>query len=665
MKTMRMKTMRMKTKLSIVTPVGVGALLLAALAIIVAPRAQIAHAQTMPSVVIHVDNLVVQGETATFRVEVRDLPRWDDTNRPQYQIHIKKGDRDKDSECGGLGIGGGWRNINIVYANPKVLSNAEIKSSCPPGDYEVEVSIKYGENDEVVSETADFKVIVPPPYITTDSPTITFVSTEADSFEVLFHNVPSSEKFVDEFNAFYFRTEVYEHDGETIASECQGSQLVGELDALFVDGASTQTGTVRKQAEECTVVGSYKLKIILLEYSGEAASHTVNLEVVSSTSQSQPNPPPSGGSPPPSGGSPPPSVVIFVDNLVVQGETATVQVEVRDLPQWDDTNLSQYQIHIKKGDGDKDSECGGVGIGGGWRNINIVYANPKVLPNAEIKSSCPPGDYEVEVSIKYGENDQVVSETADFKVIVPPPYITTDSPTITFVSTEADSFEVLFHNVPSSEKFVDEFNAFYFRTEVYEHDGETIASECQGSQLVGELDALFVDGASTQTGTVRKQAEECTVVGSYKLKIILLEYSGEAASHTVNLEVVSSTSQSQPNPPPSGGSPPPSGGSPPPSGGSPPPSGGSPPPSGGSPPPSGGSPPPSGGSPPPSGGSPPPSGGYVPRSQLGSQAPLAITLPAIMNVRSGRTWCMTWSPPYRPERRPRSSASTQPMNGTR
>ena len=47
--------MRMRTKLSIVTLVGAGALLLIALAVISAPRAQVAHAQS-PSVEINLNS---------------------------------------------------------------------------------------------------------------------------------------------------------------------------------------------------------------------------------------------------------------------------------------------------------------------------------------------------------------------------------------------------------------------------------------------------------------------------------------------------------------------------------------------------------------------------------------------------------------------------------
>ena len=73
--------MRMQTKLSIVTVVGAGALLLCALAVIFTLRAQTAYAQDTPSASISLGEFSVrQGDGTMLAATLKNLPN--DPNNP-------------------------------------------------------------------------------------------------------------------------------------------------------------------------------------------------------------------------------------------------------------------------------------------------------------------------------------------------------------------------------------------------------------------------------------------------------------------------------------------------------------------------------------------------------------------------------------------------------
>ena len=188
--------MRMRTKVSIVTVVGTGALLLCALAVIIAPRPQTAYAQgTEPSVSIALNTyngVVDEGESLyaqyTFGYQSvsqqgydsqqddllcdKELHNIEHVAFPDPCFHLSKvyerilveeGD-DKIGahvpQCEGGGMGG-HRSFSRGSGTSKVIryGNNYTSPNCPVGLYTLEVILMGSDKDEVDSAMVPFEVI--------------------------------------------------------------------------------------------------------------------------------------------------------------------------------------------------------------------------------------------------------------------------------------------------------------------------------------------------------------------------------------------------------------------------------------------------------------------------------------------------------------------------
>ncbi len=194
--------MRMRTKLPIVTLVGAGALLLAALAVIFTLRAQTAYAQNGPTVEIDLNSykgITKQGQSVaryTFK-NFQDIT-CEKNAQNQHQHHTAFDDpcyhrsevyeRDPTTnnvdftknfahECGL----GGNRSFSKGAGISKVIHYGQnrISSNCPVGEYTLKVILMGSarEEDAVAFLTEDFEVKPPPTATFTPTPTKTSTPT--------------------------------------------------------------------------------------------------------------------------------------------------------------------------------------------------------------------------------------------------------------------------------------------------------------------------------------------------------------------------------------------------------------------------------------------------------------------------------------------------------
>ena len=191
--------MRMRTKLSIVTVVGAGALLLAVLASVVAPQAQIAYAQDPePTVKIRLSTgpTITQGGQLFAQYKFSNLQSENEHGEPYllckkttenehehstafddpcyYKAVIYIHNTMQASACEGSRLGG-WRSFSKGSGNTRTFgySNNQIPTNCPPGDYTLKVYLA-GSDRVVVNKSEDedgyFKVeAVPPTAIPTNT----------------------------------------------------------------------------------------------------------------------------------------------------------------------------------------------------------------------------------------------------------------------------------------------------------------------------------------------------------------------------------------------------------------------------------------------------------------------------------------------------------------
>ncbi len=182
--------MRMRTKLSIIYLVGTGALLLILLAVIIAPRPQIAHAQS-PSVTIAwsaSEAQMTQGGQLFAQYTFSNVdsltcdenvggPHSTTFDDPCYYMSkvLPRGDTPggKATQCqtSSFGSPAPWRSFSQSGANPRIIrfGSNRISSSCPVGKYELKVTLAgsdKGNTGVTQTESAYFEVIPSPPTAT-------------------------------------------------------------------------------------------------------------------------------------------------------------------------------------------------------------------------------------------------------------------------------------------------------------------------------------------------------------------------------------------------------------------------------------------------------------------------------------------------------------------
>ena len=173
--------MQMRTKLPIISLVGAGALLLTLLAVIIAPRPQIAHAQS-PMVTIEwstYNGTMTQGGQLfakyTFRnVESLTCNKNSGTHHTSfddpcyYRSEISVRDSNTPA-CGGVS---GDRSFSQSGGNTQVFgfSRNQIPASCPVGEYTLKVILMHSTKEEAAFSTADFEVIAAPTATPTNTP---------------------------------------------------------------------------------------------------------------------------------------------------------------------------------------------------------------------------------------------------------------------------------------------------------------------------------------------------------------------------------------------------------------------------------------------------------------------------------------------------------------
>ena len=308
--------MLMQTKLSIVTSVGVGALLLAALALIVAPRAQIAHAQSL-AVDIGLDSVLTRGEESTVVVTVLNLPEYPSDSaplRPRYRIEVlKHGTTEPVDACHGLGMGSTYRRLSTYTGPTKYLLNNHISGRCPPGLYTVRVQIARPNSDDgevedadddgepddpaemLVESTSDLFTVAgssvtdgSAPYITVDLPSSFWLSTDPNrnrlrqQVDIFFHNLANLPP---EATLATYESKAFNRDDGTWDPYCTGQQLgYGEVqfDTLSDVQEHKNEGII---PYDCPV-GFYMLEVVLEWYDenndveGKVASYTTVFDVI-------------------------------------------------------------------------------------------------------------------------------------------------------------------------------------------------------------------------------------------------------------------------------------------------------------------------------------------------------------------------------------------------
>ena len=165
--------MRMRTRLSIVTLVGAGALLLLiALAVISAPRAQVAHAQSEYVEVSLLNDTVSPGDYLEGGALFQNMPCQQGVQNGNnqdvcnyldrfsagisYRYDLFSGGSDADS-CEGQGLGIN-RTLSGTYYDWKTRgpSPFRIDRDCPTGSYTIKLTVTYSGWSDPLTEHRKF-----------------------------------------------------------------------------------------------------------------------------------------------------------------------------------------------------------------------------------------------------------------------------------------------------------------------------------------------------------------------------------------------------------------------------------------------------------------------------------------------------------------------------
>ena len=250
--------MRMRTKVPVVTLVGVGALLLAALAVIFAPRAQTVYAQELSLSVSMGEVSLPQGGSTYLAATVFNLPR--DANNQASLPELTYGrdlfrvlsDESTENANGCANGMGGNTPVNSVYANPKIVGsgwdNFTIKSDCPTGSYRVRMSVKHKDDStDLVFGTKDFTVI-PGPSVTIALSSASFYRGTSSNVTMTFNDLPAGANLS-------YRTYVMQLSPTNYAESCEGAGLGAQVAMNSVATTEVRNGTI---AAACPT-GEYSL----------------------------------------------------------------------------------------------------------------------------------------------------------------------------------------------------------------------------------------------------------------------------------------------------------------------------------------------------------------------------------------------------------------------
>ena len=190
-----LKTMRMRSKVSIVTMVGAGALLLCALAAIIAFRAQVANASINPPhpdshgsyvEVALVNTTVAPGEYLRFGALFHGLPclehnisdknqcdSLDEFPDIDYEYEVRDSSDEFTDKCELSGYADGIipRTLSGSYRHWKTYGSVShrISSDCEPGPYKIRLTLTHSscsEDNAQCTDSKTFHVSVSPPTAT-------------------------------------------------------------------------------------------------------------------------------------------------------------------------------------------------------------------------------------------------------------------------------------------------------------------------------------------------------------------------------------------------------------------------------------------------------------------------------------------------------------------
>ena len=171
--------MRMRAKLSIVTLVGAGAILLCVLAAVIALRAQIVnasirapHGDAHPYVEVSLMySTVVKGEYLDFGVLFHDMPcsnesdgcNYNDTFHPNltYRYELLNSNNTVNESCISSSAVGADRTVGGHYVHWKTESpiSYRIDESCPSGSYKIRITATYSGWNEDKTDVESFQVV--------------------------------------------------------------------------------------------------------------------------------------------------------------------------------------------------------------------------------------------------------------------------------------------------------------------------------------------------------------------------------------------------------------------------------------------------------------------------------------------------------------------------
>ena len=389
--------MRMRTKVPVVTLVGVGALLLAALAVIFAPRAQTVYAQELSLSVSMGEVSLPQGGSTYIAATVHNLPR--DANNQASLPELTYGrdlfrvlsDESTENANGCANGMGGNTPVNSVYANPKIVGsgwdNFTIKSDCPTGSYRVRMSVKHKDDStDLVFGTKDFTVI-PGPSVTIALSSASFYRGTSSNVTITFNHLPAGANLS-------YRTYVMQLSPTNYAASCEGAGLGAQVAMNSVATTEVRNGTI---AAACPT-GRYKLTVELWDSSNGELTST-SIEFVVSTDP----------------GATPSMTIELSSRSVTPGTAIEATISVYDLQ--DGADL-EYRIDVIKRVNNADvveSSCHGDGIGLGQEFGFTVGRNPFVISET-ISSSCPAGSYTLKSVITNGSGIEIVSGAVNFEI---------------------------------------------------------------------------------------------------------------------------------------------------------------------------------------------------------------------------------------------------------
>ena len=390
--------MRIRTKVPVVTLVAVGALLLAALAVIFAPPAQTVYAQELSLSVSLGEDSLPQGGSTYLNASVYNLPRDPNNqyNLPEltYRQDLFRVLSDESTEnANGCANGmGGNTPVNSVYDNPKNFGggwdNFTINSDCPTGSYRVRMSVKHKDaSTDLVFGTRDFTV-VPGPSVTVELPSASFYRGVSGNVTMTFNHLPAGANLS-------YRAYVMQRNPANHAYSCEGAGLGAQVAMNSVSNTEVRNGTI---AAACPTA-EYKLTVVLYNSSNsKLITERVDFEIVTDPDAT-------------------PSVTIDLSSRsVAPGTEIDATISFYDL-QGDSNTSLDYLAEVTKIVNSEEvdaNDCEGTWLGQEM-GTGVSRRNPMVFP-AKIVAACPVGQYTLKASMSNPSHTVLASGAVNFEI---------------------------------------------------------------------------------------------------------------------------------------------------------------------------------------------------------------------------------------------------------